>query len=82
MESLRTKAAKAADLAVKFKNQATGEIPQVNDTPKRTGAAFGKTTNMNETAISQSGGAEESKKVKELEKKVVKLRQENSALST
>ena len=80
MESLRTKAAKAAELAVKFKNQT--ESPQISETPKKAAPAFGKTTAMNETVTSQIGGAEESKKIKELEKKVVKLRQENSALST
>ena len=39
-------------------------------------------TAMNETAISSTGGSEELKKVKELEKRVVKLRQENSQLSS
>ena len=50
VESLRTKAAKAASLAVKFKNQ-TEEKPPIDDTPKK-GPAFGKTTNMNETTTS------------------------------
>ena len=35
-------------------------------------------TAMNETTMSNIGGSEEAKKVKELEKRVVKLRQENS----
>ena len=39
-------------------------------------------TAMNETAVSSTGGSEELKKVKELEKRVVKLRQENSQLSS
>ena len=37
---------------------------------------------MNETAISSMGGSEMEKKVRELEKRVVKLRQENSHLSS
>ena len=40
------------------------------------------TTAMNETAISSMGGSEMEKKVRELEKRVVKLRQENSHLSS
>ena len=39
-------------------------------------------TAMNETAISSMGGSEMEKKVRELEKRVVKLRQENSHLSS
>ena len=39
-------------------------------------------TAMNETTMSNIGGSEEAKKVKELEKRVVKLRQENSQLSS
>ena len=81
VESLRTKAAKAAQLAVKFKEESKEQLA-VDDTPKK-GPAFGKTTAvMNETVQSQSGSGEEAvRKIKELEKKVVKLRQENSTLS-
>jgi len=37
---------------------------------------------MNETAMSQMGGDGDVRKVRELEKRVVKLRQENTALSS
>ena len=47
IESLRTKAAKAAELAITFKNQLNGPIPE--ESPKRGGPAFGKTTAMNDT---------------------------------
>ena len=39
-------------------------------------------TAMNETAVSNMGGSEAEKKMRELEKRVVKLRQENSHLSS
>ena len=69
---MRTKAAKAAKLAVQFKNQA--EQVEEAPTPKKTPGMNKTATAMNETAISSTGGSEELKKVKELEKRVVKLR--------
>ena len=80
VESLRTKAAKAAQHALDLQKRQNEPIPE--ESPKPKGAAFGKTTAMNDTVQSTTGGQDDTRKLKELEKKVVKLRQENSAQSS
>ena len=83
VESLRTKAAKAAETALKFKKELDGghadNLSVASGTPlKSTPASMTKKTQgLNDTAASAFGTADDSKKVKELEKKVTKLRNEN-----
>ena len=68
-ESLKTKAAKAAEIAIKMKKDAedTGDASSL----KKTSAPLQDTTSM-----SMISGAEQERRAKELEKKVTKLRNE------
>lgn len=66
VESLKTKAAKAAEYALKLKQEGAEEA----SSPKKEAVALGS------TSISAGGGAEAERRLKEAEKKVTKLRNE------
>jgi regulator of replication initiation timing len=82
IESLKTKAAKAAEIALKMKKEndeisstVGGESPQIK---KGLGAA--PTDTMMASSTVGMSGAEIERKCKELEKKVTKMRNENQEL--
>ena len=89
VDSLRTKAAKAAEQALKFKKQLEGQGPGVltdeaspsKQTPKTAAKPKSGAAAMNETAMSgMNGGAsgeDAVRKLREMEKRVTKLRNEN-----
>lgn len=78
---MRTKAAKAADLALKYKTQAeNAPVLPPKGVPAKTSQKMATSENFNGTQTSglgQGSSEEAVRKVKELEKKVTKLRNDN-----
>lgn len=71
MESLKTKAARAAEIALKFKQEKENEEDQsqITMSPSKKTSGFDSSSMMGTTV-------DQEKRVKELEKKVTKLRNE------
>ena len=85
---MRTKAAKAAEQALKFRKQMEGQddtMSVTSNTPSKAtpgmASSTKKTAGLNDTAASAFGTGDDSKKLRDLEKKVTKLRNENQTLS-
>ena len=87
IDSLRTKAAKAAESALNYKkklenrggeDEQASQASPLKQTPQSSSKL--KQTGMNETSMSQMDSAD-GRKLREMEKRITKLRNENQALT-